>query len=250
VSRIIWIFDPQPPRGSEGTIFYNYRFSENIGYILAPIQTLDIRTTTIDDDVMGNDFNITFADDNEVASSATAASSAASPFAAPAERFAGKGSVSVRLKKDGRPDWDGLRQKSLERWKELVHDEEFLERFGLQPRPSAVVEVDPALAEQALSLVSQTEALIITYRYKIPFQVALKIASFSDIEKEKMLPPAQRVIGKYLPDFAAKYGDECILAGMMFNALLVRFRAAKQISEQMGKTETESPKEDDSSSLR
>ena len=118
-------------------------------------------------------------------------------------------SLTVRFK-DGKPDWDGQRASSRERWAAFMHDPETLNRFNLTPisAEQPLVLVDPQFVHSALDFLGEFQAQIIKQRYKLTLEEARAIAAYSAPEKEMLTPPAQRVLSKRAPEFIAKYGDE------------------------------------------
>jgi hypothetical protein len=157
-----------------------------------------------------------------------------SPFPAVADSAAAKTSLTVRFI-DGKPDLDGMRPAARERLKNLVADPEFQAKYNLQPGAEEGVIVDPQFVSSALDSLAALQTQIIAVKYEIPYNQAAKIAAYTDPEKQMLIPPAQRVLGKRAPDFIKKYGDELILAITLANIARVKFSFAAKLSEEIKK---------------
>jgi hypothetical protein len=157
------------------------------------------------------------------------------PFAARSDRFPAKGVVSAKLDENGKVDWAGVRAKTRERWEQLTRDPDFLKEFSLQVATAGPVEIDPQFVKTTLDMMGGCMALVISLRYHLPHDVAAQIAAYTDPEKAILLPPMQRVLGKWAPELVAKWGDEFMLVVLMAQINLVKFRAAGQVAEQVKK---------------
>lgn len=147
---------------------------------------------------------------------------------------AGERSPSLNLRfKDGRPDWDGQRANSRERWVAFMRDPDTLRRFNLAPASAEqpLFLVDPQFVHSALDFLGEFQAQIIKQKYKLTLEEARAIAIYSQVEKDMITPPAQRVLSKRAPDFIMKYGDEIILAVTLANIARVKFSLAAERRE-------------------
>lgn len=167
------------------------------------------------------------------------------PGPAPAEPFPDRKAaaaqsrvmVSIPLNDDGHPDWSRAREKTIDKFKEIVNDDATKELLG--KKGAEIPPLSKDFVNFALDTFFRTEAMVFAVSKKIPPALAFKLFQLSAEEHEKIDPLAGRVLAKWLPEWLVKFEDEIALAGLLINSSVAHFAIATAAIEAQRKKEKE-----------
>lgn len=132
---------------------------------------------------------------------------------------------------DGKFEAGNLRGSTRKKLEALVASQEFAKEFKLAPVNVSESMVAPEFVDQLMGMVSSSQAMLFSWKLKIPYQLALRICTYSREELEMLRPPARRLIAKYMPEVYSKWGDEIAVGGMLLNFTLAKGRAAAELAK-------------------
>lgn len=145
--------------------------------------------------------------------------------------------LTLRIADSGEPLWGKLSDRTRELWKEVLSHDESKKYFGSiegkAPEEPALPIVPAETVASWLDIMAAIQARVAAWRFKIPVETAGHIFKYQDAEKAQLIPPSQRVLAKYGPDFLAKYGDEVTLLSLFATGAYARFHVCGMVAAKM-----------------
>jgi hypothetical protein len=140
--------------------------------------------------------------------------------------------LTIPIGKDGRPDFDAMRDKTKERVRKLVSDPEVARRLGINADAAPAVSVLPPVFVYALlTAVNQLETIIVARITDAPMNVVLPITHFTPEEKQAISEPLDKVLNKYGGALIGRWGDEIGLLVVLTAITMQKVEAVRQAME-------------------
>jgi hypothetical protein len=142
----------------------------------------------------------------------------AEPESAPTPDAPETSRVSFAIGPDGKPIVDRMRSSTREALRAAYSDESFLQSIGVRSGEDA----DDAFLMSIISggALDLASVLMIMTARRAGYAIEhAKILAFTPAEKQTLVPPASKVIKKYIPSISGKYKDEIMLAIALANVI-------------------------------
>jgi hypothetical protein len=155
------------------------------------------------------------------------------------EKSASRVSINWYVTEDGKIDTSRMRESMKQRIREVLP--ELSSEFGEKEQAQAAeaIEVIPeAWVSTFYDVFGSFEALVFGKLLKVDQDIASRIFSYSEAEKEKLVPPTARIINKYAPDWLLRYKDEIALGMLIVMMTSAKIAAAKMMANVQEKMRT------------
>jgi len=126
--------------------------------------------------------------------------------------------VSWYVDSAGVIQWDRVRDATKDQLRDLFKSPTTLEKLGLNPEePAAPVEFfDPEWCDELYDTLGKIEAFGAVRFWKVNPEIASKVFTYTEKEKDKLRGPTSRVVNKYVAEWMIRFKDEIALALLLF----------------------------------
>lgn len=136
--------------------------------------------------------------------------------------------ISIPVNDDGSPDWSRVKDKTRDKFREICADPSTQSLLGKEEAEAAPAPKE--LADAAVGMYFQTMAMTFAVTKKIPLPLASQLFRLTNEEHEKLDPLAQQVLGKYLPEWLARFGPEIALTKVLIDVTLIKYAGANKVA--------------------
>lgn len=154
--------------------------------------------------------------------------------------------LTLRLDSEsGAPLWSKLSERTLSHWREILAHGETQKAFKLgvplEQAPAQII--SPEAVGSILDAFGLIEARFFAWRYKLPLETVGPIFVYQPVEKALLIPPTQKLLAKYGPEFLQKYGDEITLGFLLVSITNAKAAHCAKVARDLREAEKEKPKE-------
>lgn len=141
---------------------------------------------------------------------------------------------------DGSIQWDRMRSATKDELRKLLDNEQVLAELGAKPKdaPAPVEVFDPEWTGALYDSLGKIEQVAAIKIWKIDADIAGKVFSYTEAEKDKLRGPTTKVLNKYAAAWMIRFKDEIalfMLLATMTAHKIAMLNGVLQIQAQMEK---------------
>jgi hypothetical protein len=119
--------------------------------------------------------------------------------------------MRLKISADGAPEFKSLPKEQRDSWKQILSSPDTQAQLGIETKPESS-QPPPTLSKEETEILWDVimggSAFVYSSMTKAPRAIVARAFALDELDKQLLVTPTQKVIGKYLPEAMSKYGAE------------------------------------------